>query len=143
MSIVDLSVRLTDNEKLFGDFNKSRDSLILVRPLVKPDGSSVDLSVGEYWFDCENERDYAIGEDGFELHPNGFAVIETFEEVALPQNVFGLLTGKGKHIFRGILISAGKIDPTFRDRLRIGVFNAGRESIILKKVSIYAHAASF
>jgi len=133
MSILDLAVRLTDDERLFGEYNKSSDSLILMKPFAKPDGSSVDLSVGEYWFDCKNEKDYVIGEDGFELHPNGFAVIESLQEVALPQNVFGLLTGKGRHIFRGILISPGKIDPTFRDKLRIGVFNAGRESLFLKK----------
>lgn len=132
MSILDLSVRLTDNEELFGDFSKSSDSLILIRPQSKPDGCSVDLCVGNYWFDCEKEREYAIDPDGFHLHPNAFAVIETQEVVALPQNAFGLLTGKGTHIFRGILISPSKIDPTFHDRLRIGVYNAGRGDVLLK-----------
>jgi deoxycytidine triphosphate deaminase len=146
MSVLDLSVRLTDDEQRFADFGNSSDSLILIRrppksdgSLVKPDdlsvmseGPSVLLSVGEYWYDCERERDFAIDKDGFQLHPNTSVVIETLEEVALPQNVFGLLTGKGLHIFRGILISPGKIDPTFHDRLRIGVFNGGRNDVLLK-----------
>jgi deoxycytidine triphosphate deaminase len=133
MSILDLTARLTDDESRFGEFKRSSDSLILIRPRATPDGSSVDLSVGDCWFDCEKERDYRISDEGLELRPGGFAVIESQEEVALPHNVFGLLTGKGVHIFRGIMISPGKIDPTFRDRLRIGVFNAGRATVTFKR----------
>jgi len=105
---------------------------VLIRPPVVPEGSSVELSVGAFWFDCEKEKDYRISDSGLEIRPNGFVVIETKETIALPCNIFGLLTGKGALIFRGILISPSKIDPTFHDKLRIGVFNAGRVSVTFK-----------
>jgi len=132
MSVLDLTERLTQDLDQFEKLNKSSDSLVLVNPHLAPDGSSIDLSVGTNWFDCKDGKSYLIPQEGFDLHANGFAVIETNEIVALPHNVFGMVVGKGTQIFSGMLISPSKIDPTFHDHLRIGVFNSGRGSIRLK-----------
>jgi deoxycytidine triphosphate deaminase len=133
MSVLDLTERLTKDPDQFRKLNKSSDSLVLVSSHLDPDGSSIDLSVGSSWFDCKDGKSYLIPEDGLELHANGFAVIETNETVALPHNVFGLVVGKGSYIFKGVMISPSKIDPTFHDHLRIGIFNSGRLSVRLEK----------
>src|SRR5579859_2198361 len=76
---------------------------------------------------------YAIDGDGLILAAGGSAVIQTSGKVGLPCNIFGLLTGKGKLIFQGVFISSGKIDPGYRDHLRVGIYNGGSHSIVLKK----------
>lgn len=70
-------------------------------------------------------------------------MVYTDQHLELPYNVFGLLTGKGELIFRGIFISAGKIDPGYRNRLRIGVFNGGPDPIVLKNGVVFCSCCFF
>jgi dUTPase len=135
MSIIDLSRRLTDNYEEYARHTKSTDSLVYVDPIVRlEDGpSSFDLTVGDGWFNCSDSRYYAIPNEGVTLRPRDSIVIETRQAVGVPLTAFGLVTGKGKFIFRGVLVSSGKIDPGFCDKLRIGLYNGGHEEVVIKK----------
>ena len=133
MSVIDLSYRLTDD---YGDYErhtKSTDSLIYIDPIVKlEDGpASCDLTVGDGWFNCSDNRYYAIPDGGITLRPHKSIVIETQQTIGVPLTAFGLVIGKGKFIFQGILISSGKVDPGFYGQLRIGIYNGGNEDVIL------------
>lgn len=135
MSIVDLSNRLTNNFDDYYRFVKSSDSLIFVSNTVPlADGpSSLELTVGDTWFDCNDNIAYDVSSNGVAIKAGTAAVIQTEQIVGVPSNVFGLMTGKGKFIFQGVMISPSKIDPGFQDHLRIGLYNGGKEVVTLKK----------
>ena len=134
MSILDLSHRLTHNPALFDRFKRSSDSLVFIDHEVSlEDGpGSVELTIGASWYNCRDGRYYAIPSDGLRLRPRDSVVVETRETVAVPLNVVGLLTGKGKYNYQSVIVSTGKVDPGYHDRLRIGLYNAGKEVAILK-----------
>lgn len=134
MSIVDLESRITNDVERFSNCRRSSDSLIYVDvPVSLEDGpGSLDLSVGDDWYHCGDERTYSTG-NGFDLRPRDSAVITVLESIRLPSNVMGVVTGKGKYIFKGILISSGKIDPGYQAKLRVGLYNAGQETISFKR----------
>ncbi len=134
MSVVYLNDRVTKNRDEYKRFFSSQRSLIYldVEPTLDPARTTLDLHVGDEWFDCRENCFYAMGEDGLVLKPGWTLVIQVKEELALPSNVFGLVMGKGKLIFQGVFISSGKIDPSFQDKLRIGVYNGGPRELNLK-----------
>jgi dUTPase len=108
--------------------------MILVEGDVFVDGSqSLDLSVGEFWIDTRDGCHYTIPSEGVTIPPQASVVISTHQRVQIPPDVFGLVMGKGRYIFDGLLVSPGKIDPHFVGRLRIGVFNSSRKPIVLKQ----------
>jgi deoxycytidine triphosphate deaminase len=135
MSIIDLKVRLTSSLDNFHKNSRSSDSLIYInKDCLLDDGpNSVDLTIGKRCFLPKEGKYYTISDDGFKLLPFQSILIETAEIVAIPYNVFGMVTGKGKLIFQGIFISAGKIDPGFHSNLIIGLYNGGSDSIVVKK----------
>jgi len=135
MSIVDLNSRLTDNWDKFCKSTKSSDSLIFIDKKCNLDDgpTSVDLTVGSRCFLQRDGKYYTIPDDGIRLAPSESILIETCEIIALPYNTFGFVTGKGKLIFQGTFVSAGKIDPGFNSKLNIGLYNGGNKSILIKK----------
>jgi dUTPase len=135
MSVVDLSARLTDDWDNFNRYQKSSDSLIFVEGPIAlgNDGpAALNLFIGQSWFNERDGSSYLIPPDGLLIRPHQVAVIETQQRLALPLNIFGFVTGKGKFIFQALFISSGKIDPGFNGRLRIGVYNGGEKSVLLK-----------
>lgn len=135
MSIVDLEARLTSEFQHFQKNDKSSDSLIFLKGTIKLEegAASLELTVGDKVFNCREYQYRNIPSEGFVIKPGASVVIDTEQVIGLPANVFGLVTGKGKYIFQGILISSGKIDPGFYDQLRIGLYNGGSEQITLKR----------
>lgn len=136
MSIVDLNIRLTSNWNTFTLYSTSSDSLIFLEgEKLLPNDSlvSLDLCVGQRWWDHKSGTFYSIPEDGLSIRSHSSAVIEVAQKLAVPSNVFGFVTGKGRFIYRGVLISPGKIDPGFNGRLRIGVYNTGSDSLLLRR----------
>lgn len=134
MSIINLESRVTNDWPTYQRCAKSSDSLIYLDGELKLDDgpASLDLSVGEHWYDSRVNQLCKVPSDGLLLAVRSSIVLESAERIALPNNVFGIVTGKGQFIFQGVLISSGKVDPGFDDRLRIGLFNAGVEAILLK-----------
>jgi deoxycytidine triphosphate deaminase len=133
--LIDLAARITGDEAQFLRAEKSSDSLVLVTPVerTKIDRSraTIDLTVGPTFYPGGRSALEAVPEGGVVLGPRQSAVIVTEQEVQLPLNVFGLVTGKGKRIFDGLFISAGKIDPGYCGPMRIGIFNGSDTKAIL------------
>lgn len=96
MSIIDLSRRVTESRDGFERNKRSFESLIFVSSPVELDESRVsfDLSVGDNWYDHRTKRLFSIDEKGLFVPPKSSVVIITQQRVALPTNVFGLVTGK-------------------------------------------------
>jgi dCTP deaminase len=136
MSVVDLCKRATSDWDVFCKSVRSCDSLIYfeeVIPDISDPPGSVDLAVGTRWFDPVQEAFYAVEETGLQVKPHSAVVVEVQQRIAVPHNVMGIVTGKGKYIFQSALISPGKIDPGFNGRLRIGFYNASNKIIHLKR----------
>ncbi|MFB2119455.1 hypothetical protein [Parapedobacter sp. 2B3] len=135
MAIVDLKNRITNDLSRYNKSKLSSQSLIYIDQgsYKLDDGpASVDLSVGDKWFFVNENTAYDVA-DGVEINPFQSILIETKEHIRMPLNVFGLVTGKGRHIFQGAFISTGKIDPSFDNKLKIGIYNGSKKKIKLVK----------
>ncbi len=134
MSIVHLDKRITNNLDEYNEYLRSSDSQIYLSGKWEKDDSGPDclsLTVGDCWYD--DSRYLKINpKKGIKIKPHDSVVIETAEEIALPFNMYGLLFGAGRNIYRGTFISSGKIDPGFYGRLRIGFHNGSNKPVILK-----------
>jgi dCTP deaminase len=92
---------------------------VLVSPTRLEQGRFVDLRV-------EPNRKFAIV-------PGRFVAALTFERLAMPLHISGRFGLKSKFTRRGLIAFPGiQIDPGFRGRLAISLFNAGPEPIELK-----------
>ena len=134
MSVVDLHARLTDDWEDFNRWVRSSDSLIYIdgKVLIADNGpASLELSVGQRWLNHRDGSFYRVPAEGLQVRPHQAVVVETEQRLALPLNVFALVTGKGKYIFQGVFISSGKIDPGFNGKLKIGFHNGGETTISL------------
>src|ERR1700704_5408851 len=120
MSVINLRHRLTSSLEEFEQHKRLDESLIYVDHNIQPgDGdASLDLTVGEAWFRGSDSGRFEIEEDGLALTPGQSCVVETNEEIGVPANAFGLVTGKGRYIFKGVLLSPGKMDPGFCEKLK-------------------------
>jgi deoxycytidine triphosphate deaminase len=135
MSVIDLYNRNTNDWEFYQKHKSSSDSSIYISTSAfqLDDGQvSLILSVGDKWFMDETETCYKIADEGISVNPFETVIIETNEKIGLPYNVFGLVTGKGLKIFKGIFVSAGKINPGFCNKLRIGIYNGSKSKRILK-----------
>ncbi|SHP98338.1 deoxycytidine triphosphate deaminase [Mycobacteroides abscessus subsp. abscessus] len=133
--IIDIENRTTTNFNEFDKFKKSSESLVFIDSInVKDKGSCcLNFTVGDRWLNQANSQWYQLPEKGIVLKPKESITIETKERLAVPLNVFGLVTGLGRNIYNGGMVSTGKIDPGFNGKLRIGFFNASGKKKIIKK----------
>lgn len=141
MSIVDLGNRITTDWEEYNKFVKSNDSLIYVdgRIILKDVGpASINITVGSQWRDITKNKSYQIGEDGIKVQSGKCILIETEQRIALPYNIFGVVYGTGKNIFRGGFVSTGKINPGYNGNLKIGYYNGNSKTICFKKGDLLA-----
>ena len=146
MSVVDLNCRLTQDWSVFNRYLKSSDSLIYIEgPIIIADNgpASLDLSVGHRWLDHRDNSLYLVPKEGLEIGPHQSVIVEALQRIALPLNVFGLVTGKGKYIFQGVFVSSGKIDPGFNGRLKIGIYNGREKTLVLKEGEPFCSCCAF
>ncbi|MGV3659497.1 MAG: dCTP deaminase domain-containing protein [Prosthecobacter sp.] len=130
MPIVDLAIRLTTDKKQFESNSGSEESFIYVSGEDwQKDCNALDLTIGNSTF--AEGKNFEIGE-GYELKRGRGVVFETAQTIWVPQNVTGIVVGRGGLIYQGLFVSPGKINPGFRGALRIGVFNSGSKRITLK-----------
>ncbi len=136
MSLLSLRDRLTTDVSEYIANRESAESKVLVvgeKPILDNAGFTLDLHVGSAWFDCYRQTYYELPSKGLKIKAGQATVIEVAEEIGVPHNAFGIVTGKGRLIYQGAFVSSGKIDPGFRDRLLIGIFNGSREVLNLKR----------
>ncbi|MFJ7363277.1 hypothetical protein ACIQWQ_04030 [Peribacillus frigoritolerans] len=132
--IIDLNSRTTSDWNRYCEYVKSRDSLIYIdKKNVKGEGvGCLDFTVGNRWYNPADKQWYAIPEHGLTLKANESITIETQEQLGIPLNVFGVVTGVGRNIYTGGIVSTGKIDPGFNSKLRIGFFNSSKRKKTIK-----------
>lgn len=152
MSIVNLNKRMTQDETEYSAAIRSSDSMIYVTvdkecenvPIITdpsgPDCLALHVGTCLYYKGCNWKID---SEKGVKIKAGTSVVLETAESLRLPANVYGLLYGNGKNIYRGAFISCGKIDPLFTGKLRIGIYNGGAKKIVLKTGDKLAYAVFF
>ena len=141
MALIDLNTRITSNWDEYNDFVKSDRSFIYVDGDVVLDNvgpASMNLTVGERWFDFVTKKYYKIPAKGLKIKPGKSVIIETSQEIATPFNIFGVVYGTGKNIFKGGFISTGKINPGFKGKLKIGYYNGSNTAIIFEPKDLLA-----
>lgn len=146
MSVVDLGIRVTQEWDKYNEYVKSNDSLIYIagEVILKDVGpASLNVTVGEKWHDLTKGKVYKIPESGIKVKPGENILVETAQRIALPNNVFGVLYGTGKNIFRGGFISSGKINPGFNGCLKVGYYNGNKRTICFKPGDLLACCTFF
>lgn len=140
MSVIDFKKRHTDNWDVMHEHLQSPDSMIFINDAGKKYTcpTSIDLNVGSAYIIPGSNQSFAFPEDGLKVKPHCSVVIYTEQRMKLPYNVFGVVTGKGSFIFKGCFLSTGKIDPAFDGYLKIGFYNGGNSSLVLKKGDPFA-----
>lgn len=135
MAIVDVGERVTNDKKVYNSALKSSKSYIYLEDGVSSENAApatINLTVGNQWYNCHDEKFYQIPPKGIKVKPGRSVVLETKQTIGLPYNVFGIIFGTGKNIFRGGFVSTGKIDPSFYDTLKIGYYNGSNTTITFK-----------
>jgi len=139
--ILDLERRATSDLQKFELAKESPDSLVLIAPDCTgiEAGTSLPINAGQNYFNQVTGARQPI-EKSITLHSSDFVVIESRQRFKIPRNVLGLIHGKGRALFRGIMVAPGKIDPSFSGHLRIYLFNAGKADVEILAGEVIASA---
>ncbi|OOE13845.1 dCTP deaminase domain-containing protein [Fictibacillus arsenicus] len=96
--------------------------------------TSYDLRVGKEYLDHNEPRQMRLAEGQvITLNPGAAVIIETEEYVHFPRYRFGQILPKVGLLRVGISNTTSKIDPGYRGKLLITVFNLGKRTVKLKK----------
>lgn len=102
---------------------------------------SVDLKIGNnYMMSCDGDWREVRGD--LAIPPGQCVLIETKEHIKTPNDIFGLLTSKGRLAASGIFIANTKVDPLYDGHLHVSVFNGSNKKYILKENDVFC-AISF
>lgn len=95
--------------------------------------SSYDMRIGDRAILSGNEKEISIREEkGIIIKPGCFAIITTFENIRMPNNIAGHIGVKSYYTRKGLILLAGlQIDPGFNGVLVLGVFNASPRNLTL------------
>jgi dCTP deaminase len=98
--------------------------------------ASYDLRIGaKILAPSQPDKAYNMASNGgaYRLPPYGVAVLETYEDLKLPNNVLGRIGLKSSFARKGLLASTGpQIDPGFEGKLFISLFNLTAGAHVLK-----------
>ena len=88
--------------------------------------SSIDLRLGEGFLSIDGTK---LGDKQITVQPNAFLLASTLESVSLPSSIVAKLEGKSSIGRKGIFVhvTAGYIDPGWRGRLTLEIYNASSE----------------
>lgn len=140
MTVLSLRNRITDNPGHFDANRRSDQSLILVEPMPSDHAERVrrgapfcdrdleiNLTVGARWASflaADRPQMLSIDEHALQIAPFDAVVIETEQQLSIPNNVFGVVFPKSGLVHRtGLAPLTTKIDPTFVGRPLILVQN--------------------
>jgi deoxycytidine triphosphate deaminase len=90
-----------------------------------------DLTVGNQYASLRYGEEIRVLQptDSVRIDPGETVIILTDEYVALPKTVAALVVPRARQIFRGMLINATRIDPSWYGKLAVGVTNLSKEQI--------------
>jgi len=105
-------------DNLFGEFKSTKEALI--------DPSNIKPSYLEF-VELEFYREYYV------VQPGDFVLAQTFEYIALPKSVVGLLEGRSSIGRQGLMIhvTAGVVDPGFSGHLVFELANVGKMPVLV------------
>jgi dCTP deaminase len=96
--------------------------------------ASYDLRIGRAYKDYREQERWTLHEGGeITLLPGGAILIETEEQVWLPQSMLGYIVPKVKLLQDGVSNTLSKVDPGYHDHLVVTLFNLGKKKILLKQ----------
>ena len=142
MAVIDLSKRLTTVWDEYQQQKGSVESKVFIegKRILDNEGTQcINFTVGDEYFSKGKTR--KVSSNGIKLKPGEVFVIETEQRIAVPLNAFGLVFGVGVNIFSGGFVSAGKIDPGFNGKLKIGFYNGNSRRMVFKKGDVIASAS--
>jgi len=95
--------------------------------------ASYDMRIGDRAILSGNEREIDVKtEKGIIVRPGCFAIITTFENIRMPNNIAGHIGVKSYYTRKGLILLAGlQIDPGFNGVLVLGVYNASPRNLTL------------
>ncbi|WP_158770946.1 hypothetical protein [Paraglaciecola sp. L1A13] len=143
MGILSIKGKHTDCNEIF-ELNKTSDASRIYSDATMIEEFSIELSIGDVWAeDISKDKAvmYAIEDNEISIPPQTSIVVEVQENIQVPFNMYGLILQTGSvFLEQGILIGAGKIEPSFDGKLRLLIFNTSRTKRTLKKKQKIASA---
>lgn len=138
MGILSIKGKHTDCNEAFERNKKSDASLIYTdTDTDSVEDFSIEFSVGDQWAkDLTKEKAsmFEIEGDEISIKPQSSIVLEVKEHIKIPFNMYGLILQTGSvFLEQGILIGAGKIEPSFDGKLRMLIYNTSKTKRTLKK----------
>lgn len=120
-------------DNFFAEFRTAK------KPYIDP--ANIQEEYGEYLDFVELE----FFENEYYLQPKKFVLAQTFEYIALPNNIVGRLDGRSSIARQGLTVhaAAGFVDPGFKGHLVFELLNAGEMSIKLYPLMRVAKIAFF
>lgn len=97
-------------------------------------GHDGSLVIRPYAPECQQPASYdlRIAEDT-ELIPGTCALAHSLEWVELPADLAATLRTRSSYGRKGVLVTAGFVDPGFRGQLTLGLVVLGSEPVVLQK----------
>ncbi len=97
-------------------------------------GHSGALVISPYSSECQQPASYdlRIGDD-IGIEPGACTLAHSLEWVEIPPDLAATLRTRSSYGRRGILVTAGFVDPGFRGQLTLGLVNMGNEPLTLKR----------
>ena len=92
--------------------------------------SSIDLRLGEGFISIDGTK---LADKQITVQPNDFLLASTLESVQLPSGIVAKLEGKSSIGRKGIFVhvTAGYVDPGWKGRLTLEIYNASSEPYLL------------
>ncbi len=96
-------------------------------------GKDGALVIRPYGSECQQPASYdlRVAED-IVLKPGSCTLAHTLEWVELPPDLAATIRTRSSYGRRGILVTAGFVDPGFRGQLTLGLVNMGPNTVHLK-----------
>lgn len=138
----------TINESEFEKYKgKSEDFKILITPfdVQKLQPASYDISVGDHYYNLTTGSDKIdiVERGSLTVEPNECIRIRTRETIGIPYNCSALVTTKISLSMVGLLQVTSRIDPGFKGKLDITLFNAGKKKVSLRYEDTFANLVFF
>lgn len=150
MSLVNIKNRVTNDEEKFQSNSFSDQSYLFLKDSNNHivESFSLELTLGNGWADRYSETERSLMEiddqKGIKIAKKGSVVVEVGEEIKMPHNLYGILVPTGSlFLSKGILIAPSKIEPSFKGKLKLRLFNTSNEVFVLQKKAKLASAIFF
>lgn len=97
-------------------------------------GNGGDLIIDPYSIECQQPASYDLRVGGdFVLPPGVCTLVNSLERVELPQDLAATLRCRSSFGRRGVLVTAGFVDPGFRGQLTLCLVNMGAGHLTIRK----------